>query len=131
MADAGLYVPGYKRTYREKERIQREGIARFVTGTNYNQQTRMEKYMRIAKYSNGDSLRDKVTGLEGIVMVVAYYATGCIHYGIQPRALKGDGCTHDWVWLDESQFDLINAAAVKFDVSPDGTSGPMPSGPQR
>lgn len=86
--------------------------------------------MRTARFENGDLLRDNVTGLEGIVMVVAHYSTGCIHYGIQQQKVKDDGSVPDWQWLDESRFSLVRHDAVSFNISPEGTSGPMPSGPQ-
>ena len=86
--------------------------------------------MKEAKYKNGDLLMDNTTGLTGVVMVVAYYSTGCIHYGIQPRKLKNEGATHDWTWLDESRFSLVESDVVKFDFNPVRTSGPMPNGPQ-
>jgi len=73
--------------------------------------------MRTAKFENGDLLRDNVTGLEGIVMVVAHYSTGCIHYGIQPQKVKEDGNVPDWTWLDESRFSLVRSDAVSFNIT--------------
>jgi len=82
------------------------------------------------KFEIGDTLKDRVTGLKGVVMVRAHYATGCAHYGLAQKQ-KADGTVPDWVWLDGSQLDLKKTIKrVKFDVSGDGTSGPMPSGPQ-
>lgn len=86
--------------------------------------------MTKAKFDNGDLLRDQVTGFEGIVMVVAYYSTGCIHYGVQQQKVKEDGSVPDWQWLDESRFRLVRAKAVSFDIPQTVRSGPMPSGPQ-
>jgi hypothetical protein len=82
------------------------------------------------KYSNGDLLRCKVTGLEGVVMVCALYSTGCKHYGLLPRKLKKDGSPSSWTWLDQSQVDKIKTNAVAFDIKEGSVSGPMPSGPQ-
>lgn len=81
------------------------------------------------KYENGDLLRDKVTGLEGVVMVRAEYATGCHHYGIQPRELD-KGKTHDWAWLDQSTLECVTGLVVEFHKDEARTSGPCPSGPQ-
>ncbi|HLD90889.1 MAG TPA: hypothetical protein VI911_07755 [Patescibacteria group bacterium] len=86
--------------------------------------------MREAKFTNGDLLKDKVTGLDGVAMVVAFYSTGCIHYGLQPQRINTDGSIPDWTWLDESRLVKSETARVSFDVSPDSASGPMPSGPQ-
>lgn len=81
------------------------------------------------KYENGDILRDKVSGLEGVVRVRAEYSTGCVHYGIQSQELK-DGAPRSWVWLDQSELQLVLSGAVSFDINETPVSGPMPSGPQ-
>ena len=86
--------------------------------------------MKKAKFNNGDLLKDRVTGLEGIVMVVAYYSTGCVHCGLQEQRVKDDGTLNDWVWLDQSRLDLVKSSAVVFDIDDNGTSGPSPCGPQ-
>jgi len=82
-----------------------------------------------SKFSNGDKLRDKVTGLKGIVQVVAFYATGCTHYGIQEQTVK-DGKTPDWEWFDESRVEMVKPKAVKFATKERKPSGPCPAGPQ-
>lgn len=86
--------------------------------------------MKDAKFKNGDLLKDKVTGLDGIVMVVAYYATGCIHYGIQPQKVKDDCNIPDWQWFDESRMELVKEEVVSFSITVGRNSGPMPKGPQ-
>ena len=90
----------------------------------------------VSKYQNGDLLRDKVTGLTGVVNVVAFYSTGCIHYGIQAREVTDKHGIPDWVWLDESRMELIEKAVVTFhdpvssiESSRIRRSGPEPSGP--
>lgn len=83
------------------------------------------------KFSLGQELRDKVSGLQGVVMVRAEYSTGCHHYGIQPRKLKDDGTPHSWEWIDQSQLEPVASSPVEFNVEPETTSGPMPTGPQR
>lgn len=80
------------------------------------------------KYENGDILKDKVTGLEGVVMVRAEYSTGCHHYGLQPQVVK-EGKSPDWDWLDQSRLELVKKGAVKFGVKNKPTSGAFPSGP--
>jgi hypothetical protein len=86
--------------------------------------------MRQAKFENGDELKDKVTGLKGIVMVVAFYSSGCIHYGVQPRALKDKGTPAEWVWLDEGRYSLVKKGAISFNIDEHRPSGPMPKGLQ-
>ena len=82
------------------------------------------------KYENGDLLRDKVSGLTGVVMVRAEYSTGCHHYGIQPRTLTKDGETKCWNWLDQSQLELVDKTVISFKVDNTATSGAFPSGPE-
>lgn len=81
------------------------------------------------KFNCGDELRDKVTGLQGIVMVCASYATGCHHYGISPSNAK-DGKCPDWEWIDQSRLEMVREKAVTFNLPEVGTSGAFPSGPQ-
>lgn len=82
------------------------------------------------KYDNGDFLRDKVTGLEGVVMVRAEYATGCHHYGLSPRKVLDSGAVPDWQWLDQSRLELVESSSVSFAIPENATSGPEPKGPQ-
>lgn len=82
------------------------------------------------KYNNGDVLRDKVTGLQGVVMVRAEYATGCHHYGLSPRKVLDSGAVPDWQWLDQSRLELVESVSVRFDIPENSTSGPEPKGPQ-
>ena len=81
------------------------------------------------KFALGAKLRDKVTGLTGIAMVRAEYATGCHHYGIQPTELN-NGKPIDWEWLDVSRLELADQTLIEFNKQPNRTSGPSPKGPQ-
>lgn len=82
------------------------------------------------KWDNGDTLKDRVTGFEGVVMVVAFYSTGCTHYGLLDKNLNKDGGMNDWLWLDESRLDLVEKGAVSFAVNTEKPGGPMPCGPE-
>jgi len=66
------------------------------------------------EYNCGDKLRDKVTGLEGIVMVACEYSTGCIHYAIAPPL--HDGKAPAWQWLDSNRFELLSQKEVYFAI---------------
>ena len=81
------------------------------------------------KFNNGDTLRDKVTGLTGIVMVCAEYATGCHHYGILQRELQS-GKPAEWQWIDQSMLELVESASVQFKFDKKTISGPYPKGQQ-
>lgn len=86
--------------------------------------------MAKARFNNGDVLKDKVTGLEGVVMVVAHYSTGCIHYGLQERRVKDDGTLNNWEWLDQSRLELVKSAEITFSVDLKNPGGPSQCGPQ-
>ena len=57
------------------------------------------------KFHNGDKVRDKVTGFEGIIKGRTNWMTGCNTYGIQ-GPLK-DGKILEPEWIDEGQLDLV------------------------
>lgn len=86
-------------------------------------------YKNESKFKNGDFLEDIVTGFKGVVMVVAFYSTGCIHYGLQDNKMNKDGLFNDWQWLDSSRLRLLEKDIVEFEIT-DKPSGPMPKGPQ-
>lgn len=80
------------------------------------------------KWAPGDKLRDKITGLEGIVMVRAHYSTGCVHYGLLQDKLK-DSKSLDWEWLDQSRLELVMSEFVNFSIDENLMGGPEPDGP--
>jgi hypothetical protein len=69
--------------------------------------------MDSTKFSMHDVLKDKVSGLKGVVLGITFYDTGCIHYGLAPQKLKEDGTVHDWTWFDESRLELVKSAVVE------------------
>lgn len=82
-----------------------------------------------AKYEMGDTLKDIVSGYEGIVMVVALYSTGCLHYGLAPTKLK-DNVIGNWEWLDQSRLILVESNTINFKLEHDMYSGALPNPPQ-
>jgi len=80
-----------------------------------------------SKYDIGDELQDKVTGLRGVVMVIAKYATGCLSYGLLPRELN-NGKEYAWTWLDESRLEMAVPNSISFEDNNNG--GPHPNPPQ-
>ena len=72
----------------------------------------------------GVTVRDQITGLEGVVVARAQWLNGCIRYAIQPVQLDG-GKMMDEVWLDEGRVDVVGSAGQRAD----GTGSP--GGPQR
>jgi hypothetical protein len=81
------------------------------------------------KFELGDVLKEKVTGLVGVVMVRAQYSTGCHHYGMQSRELI-NGAPKDWEWFDQSRLEPVKEKPIVFDIPEKTTSGAFPSGPK-
>jgi hypothetical protein len=81
------------------------------------------------KFGNGDTVRDTITGFEGVVIGVrvTFWLNGCRRYGIQPREMK-DGKPIDSAWFDEEQLELVSEAEPK-DAKPSGGPMPDPVGP--
>lgn len=72
-----------------------------------NKQKAVEAVAVIPKFLNGSYLRDKVTGLEGIVIATTIWMNGCVRYVIQPQETK-DGKPVETTCLDEQQLDCID-----------------------
>ena len=54
-----------------------------------------------------DSVRDKISGLEGTVVSVAYYVSGCTHIGIAASSLDSNGAVKNVEFLDDARIELI------------------------
>lgn len=54
----------------------------------------------------GDRVRDRVSGLEGVVVMRSEYLNGCVRYGVQPVVDK-DGKMPDSHYIDEMQIEVI------------------------
>lgn len=70
----------------------------------------------------GDTVRDKVTGLEGIATSRCTYLNGCDHIAIQPRAK--DGRIPPAQWVDYPQVEVIESLTVRPEARPVRTGGP-------
>jgi hypothetical protein len=69
----------------------------------------------------GDTVRDLVTGLEGVVMSITIFQAGCTRIAVQPRALK-DGLPVSASYCDECHLAVIKRASPK--PAPVNTGGP-------
>jgi hypothetical protein len=79
------------------------------------------------KFSNGDEVKDKITGFKGIIVAQTRWLNGCIRYLIQPQTLR-DGKTIEGESIDEGQLDLIKAVKpVKKEAGKKDIGGPFPS----
>lgn len=78
------------------------------------------------KFELGDTVKEKITGFEGVIMGRTEYITGCRQYGILHRKLK-DGRPQDWMWIDEERLKIAGPR-VQLDES---IGGPQPTAPSR
>ena len=88
------------------------------------------------KFDVGDLVEDVVTGFQGVVLNVSYYATGCTHYGLCSREVSKEG-GDKWTFLDESRLKLVESRVLQSlqkeeeTVEPsERTGGPSPNPPQ-
>ncbi len=55
------------------------------------------------KITLGSTVKDRITGLKGVVMARSEYLTGCAHVAILATKLSKDGKLPDWEWIDETR----------------------------
>ena len=75
----------------------------------------------------GDRVRDKISGLQGILVGVTYWLYGCRRLSIQPEESK-DGKPADYFTIDEPQAHLVQPRAV---VPPPVAEEPRNHGPRQ
>lgn len=57
-------------------------------------------------FNLGDRVRDRISGLTGIIVSRVQHLYGCTRYWIQPEEGK-DGKPVDGWWIDEPQAELV------------------------
>jgi hypothetical protein len=78
----------------------------------------------------GATVRDRLTGFEGIVTGQAQYLTGCEMALVQPK-VKGED--KEWVesrWFDEPRLEVLEGKPA-FVAVPPGMEGPDKPAPRR
>lgn len=60
----------------------------------------------------GQTAKDRITGIEGVVLGRAEYITGCNQVLVQPTAKKADGDVLESRWFDEQRMELVSTAPV-------------------
>jgi hypothetical protein len=75
-----------------------------------------------SKHALGTTVKDTITGYQGVVTGITFWLNGCTRIGIQSRELK-DGIPKDAQWFDEMQ--LIQIDTEPEPIQPD-RGGPMP-----
>jgi hypothetical protein len=95
----------------------------------------LRKYKKEKKMIKlGQTVKEVVTGIEGIAMARTEYYTGCIHIGISPREpVKENGqiSVPEWVWVDETRCVVIDENILQLGQPEikDSVSGSFPHAP--
>ena len=67
----------------------------------------------------GDKVKDVATGLEGVVVEVASWLTGCDTALIQSKPKKGETVPPNAVWVDRVRLKVVKRAVVLVPVYPE------------
>lgn len=78
------------------------------------------------RFDDGDLVRDRVTGFEGVVTGFTTFITGCDQYLVNPPVK--DGSYQDGKWLDDVRLELVAAAKVTLGAAPARLKGSAPEG---
>ena len=57
-------------------------------------------------FSNGEKVREKVTGFTGTITGTAFYLTGCNQYLVVPK-VKDEHTAAEGQWYDEGRLELV------------------------
>ena len=79
------------------------------------------------KIELGDTVKDIITGFEGVVVARTDWLYNCVRFTVQPKEMK-DGKPLDSITFDEDQLSVIASKSVKLRAA--RTGGPRPE-PQR
>ena len=69
------------------------------------------KTVKEFKFSNGDQVKEKVTGFTGTITGTCYYITGCNQYLVVAKA-KDEFSEAKTSWYDEGRLTLIKEQVV-------------------
>ena len=65
------------------------------------------------KFENGDEVKEKITGFQGIITGTCFYITGCNQYLVTAQS---DGKEAVNLWYDEGRLEFIKKAFKDEDV---------------
>lgn len=77
----------------------------------------------------GTRVRDKVTGIEGILTARSEFLNGCVRYTFQPP-LDKEGKAPDERWVDVGQLEQVDDG-IADKIEPKKTGGPTSSRPPK
>src|SRR5687768_7018463 len=63
-------------------------------------------------FNLGDKVKDRISGLTGIVTSRAEHLYGCARYWVSPQEVK-DGKPAEGAWFDEAGIELVEASVIK------------------
>jgi len=72
------------------------------------------KTVKQFEFSNGDKVKEKITGFTGIITGVSFYITGCNQYLLTPP-VKDDGSSGEAQWYDEGRLEIVKSDAVQVE----------------
>lgn len=81
-----------------------------------------------SRFFLGAMAREKISTIEGRVVGICFYETGCTHIGIKQIGLTKDGKPFDMLWFDEPNVDLIGDDPSLKPNSSEKPGGPLPTG---
>lgn len=83
------------------------------------------------QYENGIEVRDRVSGVTGIINARCEWLNGCIRYSIQPKIDKKDPnkMPEGW-WIDGAQLEVIGDGLNDKPVKVQRTGGPSLKAPR-
>lgn len=76
------------------------------------------------KFALGDTARDVITGLQGVVTGRCEYLTGCTQYLVQPPGADKQGQPKGSHWVDEGKLDAV-AGKKRVVLAPAPNGGPQ------
>jgi hypothetical protein len=82
----------------------------------------MKKKELVPLHELGTTVKDTITGYEGVVTGITFWLNGCTRVGVTSRELK-DGIPKDAQWFDEMQLEAVKA---KVEPVQPKRGGPMP-----
>ena len=80
--------------------------------------------MKVKDIKLGQKVKDKVTGMEGIVVHHARFLNGCHQLGIQSEKMKDDGSLHDTYSIDIQQLDVVGEG-INEEIEQEDVGGPV------
>jgi hypothetical protein len=82
------------------------------------------------KFNCGETLKDKVTGAQGVCVCRLDYLTGCNRYALQQK-VKKDGTIPEWIYCDENILVKVNTIKKINPEKSDDNGGYKPDNAQR